>query len=111
WAGPRRAEGTGKEGKGRVPAPGEPPEGPDRQRGEVELDDPYDLGAEFFRWEFATAVAGSILRINPFDQPNVQAAKDKTNEILARGDEPLAPLSTVDELLGQAQEGNYVAIQ
>ena len=40
----------------------------------------YDLGAEFFRWEFATAVAGAILEINPFDQPNVQAAKDKTNE-------------------------------
>ena len=43
---------------------------------------------EFFRWEFATAVAGSILGINPFDQPNVQAAKDKTNEVLASGDDP-----------------------
>jgi transaldolase/glucose-6-phosphate isomerase len=112
WAEQLIAESTGKEGRGLVPAPGEDPQGgPDRQRGEVELDDPYDLGAEFFRWEFATAVAGSILRINPFDQPNVQAAKDKTNEILARGDEPLAPISTVDELLGQAQEGDYVAIQ
>ena len=43
------------------------------------------LGAEFFRWEFAAAVAGAILEINPFDQPDVQAAKDKTNEVLAVG--------------------------
>ena len=44
---------------------------------------PTTSGAEFFRWEFATAVAGSILGINPFDQPDVQAAKDRTNAILA----------------------------
>ena len=44
------------------------------------------LGAEFFRWEFAIAVAGSILGINPFDEPNVQEAKDKTKAILAQGD-------------------------
>ena len=42
--------------------------------------------AEFFAEEFATAVAGSIPRINPFDQPDVQAAKDKTNEVLAAGE-------------------------
>jgi hypothetical protein len=56
---------------------------PDRQAREVELDDPYDLGSEFFRWEFATAVAGAILEINPFDQPNVQEAKDRTSQILS----------------------------
>ena len=79
WAEQLLAESTGKRGKGLVPAPGEDPAaGPDRQQGPVRLDDPYDLGAEFFRWEFATAVAGSILGINPFDQPDVQAAKDKT---------------------------------
>jgi transaldolase/glucose-6-phosphate isomerase len=39
------------------------------------LQDAYDLGAEFFRWEIATAVAGAILRINPFDQPDVEASK------------------------------------
>ena len=50
------------------------------------LDDPYALGAEFFRWEFAVAVAGAYLEINPFDQPDVQAAKDKTNEVLATGE-------------------------
>ena len=47
------------------------------------LDDIYDLGAEFFEWEFATACAGWRLGINPFDQPNVQEAKDATKELLA----------------------------
>jgi transaldolase/glucose-6-phosphate isomerase len=42
----------------------------------------YDLGAEFFEWEFATACAGWRLGINPFDQPNVQEAKDATKELL-----------------------------
>jgi hypothetical protein len=41
-----------------------------------------DLGAEFFRWEFATAVAGLLLDINPFDEPNVQQAKDATRALL-----------------------------
>ena len=43
----------------------------------------YDLGAEFFEWEFATACAGWRLGINPFDQPNVQEAKDATKEVLS----------------------------
>ena len=46
------------------------------------LTDIYDLGAEFFVWEFATACAGWRLGINPFDQPNVQEAKDATRELL-----------------------------
>jgi transaldolase / glucose-6-phosphate isomerase len=41
------------------------------------------LGAEFFRWEFATAIAGAVLGINPFDEPNVAEAKDKTKALLA----------------------------
>ena len=49
-----------------------------------ELSEIYDLGAEFFLWEFATAVAGWRLGINPFDQPNVQEAKDATKELLNR---------------------------
>ena len=48
-----------------------------------ELDNIYDLGAEFFLWEFATAVAGWRMGINPFDQPNVQEAKDATKELLS----------------------------
>jgi len=47
-----------------------------------EMNEIYDLGAEFFLWEFATAVAGWRLGINPFDQPNVQEAKDATKELL-----------------------------
>lgn len=43
-----------------------------------------DIGAEFARWEVATAVAGAILDVNPFDEPNVQQAKDATNVLLAR---------------------------
>ncbi len=49
----------------------------------IRLHDRYDLGAEFFRWEFATAVAGAILGVNPFDQPNVQESKDNTKRLLA----------------------------
>ena len=49
----------------------------------IVLDDPYDLGEEFFRWEFATAVAGSILGIHPFDQPDVEASKTATRKLTA----------------------------
>ena len=111
WAEQLIAESTGKQGKGLVPAPGEPPDGPDRQRGEVEIVDPYDLAGEFYRWEFATAVAGHVLGINPFDQPDVQAAKDKTSEVLAGGEPELSARGSLDELLGQAGEGDYVCIQ
>src|SRR6516165_1071047 len=47
----------------------------------ITVDDPYDLGEEFFRWEFATAVAGSILGIHPFDQPDVEASKIATRKL------------------------------
>jgi hypothetical protein len=48
----------------------------------LEMEDRMDLAQEFFRWEVAVAAAGSILGINPFDQPNVQESKDNTNAIL-----------------------------
>ncbi len=113
WAEQLLAESTGKEGKGLVPAPGEDPSaGSDRQHGRIRLDDPYDLGAEFFRWEFATAVAGSILGINPFNQPDVQAAKDKTSALLSQGTGPEpGPEGSLDELLAQAEPPQYIAIQ
>ncbi len=112
WAEQLIAESTGKQGRGLVPAPGESAEGPDRQAAEVRLPDPYDIGAEFFRWEFAVAIAGSILEINPFDQPNVQAAKDKTKEVLASGEDPrLEPEGSLDELLAAAEPPNYIAFQ
>jgi transaldolase/glucose-6-phosphate isomerase len=78
----------------------------------VHLADAYSIGGEFFRWEFAVAVAGSTLAINPFDQPDVQAAKDKTSEVLASGEEPeLEPAGSLDELLEHAEPPNYIAIQ
>ncbi len=49
----------------------------------ISVTDPYDLGAEFFRWEIATAVAGSILGINPFNQPDVEASKIATRTLTA----------------------------
>ena len=48
---------------------------------EIEIQDIYDLGQEFFRWEFATAVAGAVMNINPFNQPDVEAAKIEARKI------------------------------
>ena len=107
WVEQLVAESTGKEGRGIVPV---------RRGGEaleVRLPNPYELGQEFFRWEFGTAVAGSLLGINPFDQPDVQSAKDKTNEVLSsRGRVPgteLGPEGTLEELLAEATPEHYVA--
>jgi hypothetical protein len=112
WAEQLLAESTGKDGKGLVPAPGEPADGGDRQPALVLVHDPYDIGGEFFRWEFATAVAGHLLEINPFDQPNVQEAKDRTAELLEREeDDPLAPEGSPDGLFARAESGDYVCLQ
>src|SRR5262249_36682453 len=56
----------------------------DAPRVEIDLHDPLALGAEFVRWEVATAVAGALLGIDPFDQPNVQQAKDATQTLLTQ---------------------------
>lgn len=50
---------------------------------DIVLDDAYDLAAEFVRWEYATALIGVLLGINPFDQPDVAVAKEATSAILA----------------------------
>jgi glucose-6-phosphate isomerase len=49
----------------------------------LQLADPIDIGAEMVRWEVATAIAGAVLGIDPFDQPNVEEAKDLTRKVLA----------------------------
>jgi len=82
---------------------------------QLDLRDRYDVGAEFYRWEFATAVAGAVLEVNPFDQPNVQSAKDKTAEVLkvyaATGSLPTQDATaSFEELLSQASTGDYLAI-
>jgi len=100
----------------------------------IGLRDRYDLGSEFFRWEFATAVAGQVLSINPFDQPNVESAKVQARTALAQYEQDLAlpssepalrcePLSffgdaaAVDDcaaylagFLEMAEPGSYLAI-
>lgn len=58
-----------------------------------------DLGAEFFRWEFATAIAGTILDVNPFDEPNVRDAKARTTALL-EGPRPLTASPALIELNG-----------
>ena len=81
----------------------------------LELRDAYDLGAEFFRWEFATAVAGTILEVHPFDQPDVQSSKDITDGILdgfikiGRLPEQ-APGGSLPGLLAQSKPGDYLAV-
>jgi transaldolase / glucose-6-phosphate isomerase len=112
WAEQLIAESTGKEGKGLIPIGDEPIGEPGvysddrlfvalrigddaafdrsvdalKQAGHpvvgFDLEDKYDLAAEFFRWEFATAVAGAHLGIDPFDEPNVRESKDNTQAVL-----------------------------
>ncbi len=53
----------------------------------IHVPDIWHLGQEFFRWEFATAVAGAIIGINPFDQPDVEASKDETRALTQRYEE------------------------
>ncbi|MGH9475058.1 MAG: bifunctional transaldolase/phosoglucose isomerase [Terriglobales bacterium] len=165
WLEQLLAESTGKQGTGIVPIAGEPlgkPEvyGEDRvfvQLGlggtndatgaalsglsrqapvvQIGLRDRYDLGREFFRWEFATAIAGAVLEINPFDEPNVQESKDNTMRVLgeylkggdqAAGFTSLAAEHTGDlnfyapggapgapplaAWLGEVKAGDYIAI-
>lgn len=113
WLEQLLAESTGKEGKGILPVVNEPVGplevyGDDRvfihfrldhddqhdkafekfsQAGHpvvtLRLHDRYDLGGQFFLWEMATAVTGALLKVNPFDQPNVESAKVRTREMVA----------------------------
>lgn len=106
------AESTGKEGKGILPVEGERSSTPDiygddrlfvylRLNGDstyddavnairlshpvvqINLQDLYDLGGEFFRWKMATAMAGYLLKVNPFDQPNVESAKKLAKDMVS----------------------------
>jgi transaldolase/glucose-6-phosphate isomerase len=77
----------------------------------IELADPIDLGAEMLRWEVATAIAGAVLGIDPFDQPNVEEAKELTRKVLAgasSGERPAppAPALVTDAASGLALHGD-----
>jgi transaldolase/glucose-6-phosphate isomerase len=164
WVEQLIAESTGKEGKGILPVTDEPLGPPTlygndrlfvylRLQGEETHDDAvhalinagqpvvylhlldrYDLGGEFFRWEMATALAGRRIGINPFDQPNVEAAKVLARQMVAAyqkdGSPPrLAPTLEAEGIavyadgaakslaealhgfLAQARPGDYVALQ
>jgi glucose-6-phosphate isomerase/transaldolase/glucose-6-phosphate isomerase len=84
----------------------------------INLRDCYDLGSEFFRWEFATAIAGHLLGIHPFDQPNVQESKDNTKRVLSElqrnGALPAESSDTVTRVAAQlkrlSRPGTYVAM-
>jgi transaldolase / glucose-6-phosphate isomerase len=75
----------------------------------VRAEGPADLGRIFFHSEFATAVAGWVLEINPFDQPNVQEAKDNTSKALAGGPQDV-DAGSLDDLLAGIEPPRYVAI-
>ena len=105
---------------------------------EIALEDPLEIGAEFVRWEVATAAAGIVLEIDPFDQPNVQEAKDATRELLdafrrdgsipqpaplvaepgvaaygdpaTLGDEPVTVDGALRALVNTARPGDYFAL-
>jgi transaldolase/glucose-6-phosphate isomerase len=138
WAEQLVAESTGKHGRGILPIADEPAVDPDaygqdrvflhiasgdeenaahvaavRKTGHptitVHADGPADLGRIFFYSEFATAVAGWVLELNPFDQPNVQEAKDNTSRVLKEGAPDLDP-GTLDDLLSGLEPPRYVAI-
>ncbi|CAN5313982.1 bifunctional transaldolase/phosoglucose isomerase [soil metagenome] len=137
------AESTGKEGAGVIPVVRETARNPedyghDRIFGEVRsvsemspalapqlrdnghpvfeqtIHGPEDLGAEFLLWEIATAVAGQQLGINPFDEPNVQEAKDATNAVLTSpgsSNTPAAsPREAIERVTGWISDGDYLAI-
>ncbi len=116
WVEQLVAESTGKGGRGCIPVPTmEAEEGADRFLLAVHLGDPYDLGAEFYRWQVATAIAGHVMAVDPFDEPNVTESKLNTRRVLealplAEGD--LAdPNGVFEWLAATVREGDYVSLQ
>ncbi|MDE2089061.1 MAG: bifunctional transaldolase/phosoglucose isomerase [Gammaproteobacteria bacterium] len=128
------AESTGKQGRGILPVVDEPLGAPDvygddrlfialgddaglerlERAGQpvvrLPYTDGYSIGAEVFRWEFAVAVAGRMLGINPFDQPDVEAAKHAANQGLTQGLAQI-PEEPLENLLAQINAGDYIALQ
>jgi glucose-6-phosphate isomerase/transaldolase/glucose-6-phosphate isomerase len=81
----------------------------------IDLDDSYDLGGEFYRWEFAVAVAAVFLGINPFDQPDVEGAKAATQRVLGECIKSQMPCElktdgNIPALFNTCQPGDYLSI-
>jgi glucose-6-phosphate isomerase len=129
WLEQLLAESTGKDGTGIVPVVGEPVGDPDvygDDRLFVALGDSElsaqpvvhlpggtglaGLGEQVLRWEMATALAGALLGIHPFDQPDVEGAKVATRRVLAEGRAGVA-LTPLEDLVAQVEPGDYLAIQ
>lgn len=136
WVEQLIAESTGKEGKGILPVVREPrlsdgAYGNDRvfistrkvtaaPLVELEWSGGYEIGGQFFLWEFATAVAGCVMGINPFDQPNVESAKVQAravvNDYLTTGELPKGETRTfawpeLKRFTTLAKQGDYFALQ
>ena len=80
-----------------------------------ELEDLSELGAEFYRWEFAIATAAAFMGVHPFDQPDVQRAKDLTGKALERFESDglapdLTPHGSLSDLVADAKQGDYIAV-
>lgn len=116
WVEQLVAESTGKSDKGCVPVPTTEVEtGDDRFPLSVHLGEAIELGGEFQRWMIATALAGSILGIDPFDEPNVTESKENTSRVLANLPLPESdladPSGVFDWLSSTVDEGDYVSLQ
>jgi len=116
WVEQLIAESTGKRGTGCIPVPTTQPEaGPDRHQVALDLSQPLDLGEQFYRLELAIPIAGHVLGIDPFDEPNVAESKANTNKVLSAL--PLPDLDAVGggDVLGwldaTCKPGDYVSLQ
>ena len=87
---------------------------------EITLADLFDIGAEFFRWQFATAIAGAVLGVNPFDEPNVAESKTNTKRLLGEYERTgqfmieassRSPNGQLNKFLRSAKAGDYVSVQ
>jgi hypothetical protein len=76
----------------------------------IEVEDPIDLAGEMVRWEVATAFAGAVLGINPFDQPNVEDAKDRTRRVLADAGSDSAGADAVRRATGEDDHEGAIRI-
>lgn len=107
------AESTGKQGRGVVPVPGAGWHTKDVFTADIGAADAVTLGATFLTWEYATVAICEALDVNPFDQPDVEAAKVLARAELTRpsgATESLPPTLSTKALASSAKPGDYVAI-
>jgi glucose-6-phosphate isomerase/transaldolase/glucose-6-phosphate isomerase len=116
WVEQLIAESTGKLGRGIVPVPTDEPElGADREPVSVMFSSAHEVGAAFFELEIATAIAGHVLDLDPFDEPNVAESKANTTRVLSELPLPLEQSEQPGALAGflddELRPGDYVSIQ